>query len=130
MEIRFAAAAPFPFFHDVQPIRVSQFQGDQLENAEIDPAFSCDQSASYSHGDVLPMDAGRSLPQLPALRFSPAVALARMAPRNRRRNRRRRLRRSDRTAFVKSTLSSRAERGISHRLVDHAISFVCSKLRL
>src|SRR5437764_14744235 len=110
MEIRFAAAAPFPFFHDVQPIRVSQFQGDQLENAEIDPAFSCDQSDSYSHGDVLPMDAGRSLPQLPALRFSSAVALARMAPRNRRRNWRRRLRRSDQTAFVNSTLSPRSAR--------------------
>src|SRR6266480_1166750 len=102
MEIRFTAVAGFSFVHDVQSVRVSELQGTQLENAEIDSALSRDQRSSDSHVDVLPMDASRALSFLFALRLSAALALARMAPRDRRRNRRRRLRRSDRADFVNS----------------------------
>src|SRR2546423_1157872 len=39
MEIRFAAAAPFPFFHDVQPIRVSSFKAINWKTQKSIPRF-------------------------------------------------------------------------------------------
>jgi len=54
-----------------------QLQGNQLENAEIDPRFPRDQRSTHSHGDVLPMDAGRSLSFLFALWLSAALAFPR-----------------------------------------------------
>src|SRR5206468_155847 len=87
MEIRFATAAAFPFLHDVQSVRISQFQSHQLENEEIDPALSRYFCCSRFYRDQLRMDAGDLVSRLFALRFSKAVALARMAPRDRGRDR-------------------------------------------
>ena len=58
MEIRSAAADAFSVVHDVQPIPLSEFQGGQLADEEIDPAFSDHHPGPRFHGDVLRMDAG------------------------------------------------------------------------
>src|SRR5207302_851934 len=101
MEIRFATAATFPFLHDVQSVRISQFQSDQLENEEIDPALSRYFRCPRFYRDQLRMDAGDLVSRLLALWFSKAVAVAGMASRDRGRDRRRRIGRADRATLVR-----------------------------
>jgi len=82
MEIRSAAADAFSFVHDVQPLPVSELQGAQLENKEIDSTLSHHQFGSAFHGDELRMDAGRIVSCLFAVWISPALVITRMAARN------------------------------------------------
>src|SRR4029453_16283672 len=89
MALRFAAVIALSFLHDVQPISISQFQGGQLEDEEIDSAFSGHNPCSCFHGDELRVDASRSIPNLLAIRSAAAMAFPPVAGRNRRRNRRR-----------------------------------------
>lgn len=79
MEIRFAATLAFSLVHDVQPLPISELQGDQLEDEKINPALSGHQPHSRFHGPELRMDAGGAFPGLSALRISAAMAIARVA---------------------------------------------------
>src|SRR5439155_16371831 len=88
LALRSAAVAALSFLHDVQPVSISELQGGQLEDEKINPALSSHHSYSHFHSDELRVDASGTVPFLFALRSAEAMALPRMATRNRRRNRR------------------------------------------
>src|ERR1700693_3499660 len=100
MEVRFAAAADLSFVHDVQPVPVSKFQGHQLEDQKVHPAFSGHILCADFYGDVLSVDAGGPVSRLFAIRLSSSLAVARMAARDRGRDRRGEFGRSDRAGVL------------------------------
>src|SRR5207249_5151293 len=89
LALRSTAVVALSFFYDVQPVSISQLQGSELEDEEIDSAFSYHYPCSHFYRAELRMDASRSVPVVLALWSTEAMALARMAARNRRGNRRR-----------------------------------------
>src|SRR5207237_9773420 len=89
LEVRAAPPYAFSFLYDLHPFPVSELQGAELDDKKVDPAFSYHQSHLHFDCHELRMDAGGVVPCLSTLRISPALAVARMATRNRRRDWRR-----------------------------------------
>jgi len=99
-----------------------------MPDDEIDSAISGHRGGAHFHGDVLRMDAGSFVLGISALRGPEAMAVARVATRNRRRNRRRTLRGTGRTGAIGSAGSNAvipSEARDLPNLQDHAYQREC-----